>query len=71
MFFSMLIFNYKICIQTTKTSVKIKPKKFIVNGFTHFCICNLSPTTPIFIFLENTQSMEKNTPKNAQQSVLK
>lgn len=68
----MLIFNYKICIQTTtKASVKIKPKIFIINKFAHFYICNQSTTTPIFIFLENTQSMEKLTPKNAQQSILK
>jgi hypothetical protein len=68
----MLIFNYKFCIQTTtKANVEIKPKIFIINESTHICICNQSTTTPIFIFLENTQSMEKNTPKNTQQSILK
>ncbi len=68
----MLIFHYKICIQTTiKANVKNKPKRFIINEFAHFCICNQSATTPIFIFLENTQSMEKNTPKNTQQNILK
>jgi hypothetical protein len=68
----MLIFNYKICIQTTtKANVKLKQKIFIINESAHFYICNQSTTTPIFIFLENTQSMEKLTPKNAQQSILK
>jgi hypothetical protein len=56
MFFNMLIFNYKICIQTTtKASVKIKPNTFIINESTHFYICNQFATTPIFIFLENAQ----------------
>jgi hypothetical protein len=52
----MLIFNYKICIQTTtKAGVKIKPNIFIINESTHFYICNQFATTPIFIFLENAQ----------------
>jgi hypothetical protein len=67
----MLIFSYKICIQTiTQANVKTKPKRFIINEFAHFYIYNQSATTPIFMFLENTQSMEKNTPKKAQQSIL-